>query len=590
MRKVIFQIILISAVLLTIGVACNGAGESTPPPIESEYFSFAVITDLHIGYGIPNYFPDYPTEVGKDWSDGIQGSPARNDGQKDSQTEILQGVVERIIEEKGRFNIKFVVVLGDISDTAEKSEFLRAREILNGLNNISIPYIPLIGNHDVWPYTQTEENFNPGDRNRHQTIADYALGDQFFEEIFWGGGNEKNLQLIKDLFGDSWQKSENPINDLPGVNHPVYLQNYGFSYGKITFITLDLAPRADPPLYRVDEPSARPGDWRGAFAVDHPQTIEFSQEYTKNHTSERNTVILFSHYPLGFGGMVKYVILEDYRWIYNFAGHQHTTEVQRPDASKFEILTEDIGEIKVLPLENRTGKPIRIVQVREDSIDYSVLFSKKNPISETPVITQIITPTPTPALTSTPEIPTPELETPTVLPTTTTAIAPTQTQTSMPETITPTTTPTVTPTPTPTPTLTPTPGKYLGITTYLTKDETPVTTEFIDIKVAMRVGVKYLLPLVDPDGNIFEISIKDIRKIKFEIIPYSQIQLWPMQFERVEDVPKIKVEVEYLDKSSYTYYTYATWWIYFWDEKGVEKGMHFCRVKEVEFYHPVLGE
>jgi len=56
-------------------------------------------------------------------------------------------------------------ISGDIADSAEKSEMLKAKKILdklkdpNGDGNLKdgIPYIPVFGNHDVWPYTEEKE-------------------------------------------------------------------------------------------------------------------------------------------------------------------------------------------------------------------------------------------------------------------------------------------------------------------------------------------------------------------------------------------------------------------------------------------------
>lgn len=349
-------------------------------------YSFVVITDLHIGYGIPNYYPEYQTRSGSTWLDGLRGSP----GENDSQAEILKAVVEKIIEQKNSYNIKFVVVLGDISDTAERSEFLTARAILNRLNDAGIAYIPLIGNHDTWPYTQPEDGFSPGDRSRHETIAGYAAGDYLFNDVFWGAENNGNIQLIKNLFGNSWQKAGVPVDDFPEVNHSVHLQNYGFSYQGITFVALDLAPRA--------EPLAKPGFPIGFVATDHEQTVEFARNYTRNYPPDNKTVILFSHYGLNpSASALKFVSFppeaylltspESYYTVYNFAGHRHvTSELGR------EISTEDTGEIPLFPGE-RTNAPIRIVQIRGNEIDYSTLLPKG--ISVPPTATPVPTPTPT---------------------------------------------------------------------------------------------------------------------------------------------------------------------------------------------------
>ena len=50
---------------------------------------------------------------------------------------------------------------------------------------------------------------------------------------------------------------------------------------------------------------------------------------------------------------------------------------------------------------NKIGKPIRIVQVKEDSIDYSVLLAKNALVLSTP--TPTVTPMPSPTITCPPE-------------------------------------------------------------------------------------------------------------------------------------------------------------------------------------------
>jgi len=116
----------------------------------NQKWSFAIITDLHIGFDIPDY-------------DGYSYNDASS-GQDYYLSKRLEAVIRRINELKDDYNIKFVAVLGDISDTAEYSELLKAREILGLLNDPNqdgdltdgIPYIPLIGNHDVWQWRQKQ--------------------------------------------------------------------------------------------------------------------------------------------------------------------------------------------------------------------------------------------------------------------------------------------------------------------------------------------------------------------------------------------------------------------------------------------------
>lgn len=134
-------------------------------------WSFAIITDIHIGWGYSDY-----------------GDPGYDDANLETAqnywlTERLKSVVERIVQTKNEKNVKFVVVLGDIADTAEKSEFLKAREILSILNDPNgdgditdgIPYIPVIGNHDIWSYTM-KQGIDPDERHEANVATAISKG------------------------------------------------------------------------------------------------------------------------------------------------------------------------------------------------------------------------------------------------------------------------------------------------------------------------------------------------------------------------------------------------------------------------------
>jgi len=96
-------------------------------------FNIAIITDTHIGQSA-NYNATYS-----------QGTPpaAGNDG---IEADYLRGIVKWINDNKDSYNIKFIIVTGDITDKASLWQFVKAKEILDQL---TIPYIPMMGNHDV---------------------------------------------------------------------------------------------------------------------------------------------------------------------------------------------------------------------------------------------------------------------------------------------------------------------------------------------------------------------------------------------------------------------------------------------------------
>jgi len=321
--------------------------EALPKP---EKWSFAIITDLHIGYDIPDY-------------DGYSYNDTST-GQDYYLVKRLEAIVQRINEIRNKYSIKFVTVLGDISDTAEYSELLKARDILNKLNdpngdgNLSdgIPYIPLIGNHDVWPYTQ-KEGIDPDERGKENWATidlDYPPdGDRYFEGIFWCSFNtlvesqeecltkNTNIQKIKEQL-KNWHKDENTF--FP------YLQNYAFSYKKINFIVLDYISEA-----RKKEPGYIGAE--GNPIVISPPNGSVAWFTNKLKEYEGQPIILLSHYPN--------LIDENKPVLSIFVGHIHRN---------FQIGFKTIITAAIIDgYEN----VIRIVQVKEvekpskEDIDYS---------------------------------------------------------------------------------------------------------------------------------------------------------------------------------------------------------------------------
>ncbi|HEX9896328.1 MAG TPA: SBBP repeat-containing protein [Dehalococcoidales bacterium] len=247
-------------------------------------WSFAVITDIHIGYCTPDYAGH---GFGSENTDPENSDPDNSDVTIVGQDYFLTArLTEAINWINAHYNdpdknIKFVVVDGDISDTAERSEYKKARDILNEL---SVPYFPLIGNHDIWPYI-VGPNQTPDDRRNplfKSPGSETNLGDKYFEEIFWGSDPEnKNLDKIQGLLGENGlvrQEGENGYEGAP------YYQNYAFSYGGINFIALDFEPR----------------HWRKSssgfnFGMPDESKTWFEQKLTQY---EKQRVIMLHHRPI----------------------------------------------------------------------------------------------------------------------------------------------------------------------------------------------------------------------------------------------------------------------------------------------------
>jgi parallel beta-helix repeat protein len=222
----------------------DGATSSTSTTIKVEPFSFAIITDLHIGRGYPDY-------------DGSGFDDDGYNGEEYYLTQRLRKVVNWINENKDKIqcdnatcSIKFLVVLGDIADSGEKSEFLKAKEILDQLQ---IPYVPVFGNHDVWPKTDL------GNR------AEFPLGVNYFEEVFFDE-NATNTKLLKEK--------------LNLTKEDFQYKNYLFKFGGISFIVLDFITRKDV-----------------GKATLHEQTMDWLKEKL-NELQGKEPIILFSHHPL----------------------------------------------------------------------------------------------------------------------------------------------------------------------------------------------------------------------------------------------------------------------------------------------------
>ncbi|MBU2574353.1 MAG: metallophosphoesterase [Elusimicrobia bacterium] len=196
--------------------------QTVPPVLRSSLnknlggagFTFVHLTDVHIGeaddggyhvdYGTPGYDDAPPA--------GDIGGPARR----------LRRIVNWINANRDAENIRFVIVTGDLTASAEKSQFLKAKEILDAL---TVPYVPMIGNHDIWPFTFDSE-------------APAPFGDRYFKDVF-----APTFDKLKTFFPE-WDDGTRLVpawNSEQKVES--WFQNYAFSYGGYHFTCLDFNSR-----------------------------------------------------------------------------------------------------------------------------------------------------------------------------------------------------------------------------------------------------------------------------------------------------------------------------------------------------------
>jgi hypothetical protein len=213
-------------------------------------FNVVQLTDLHIGreqgdYGTPGFANDRPLPAGQDGAsaDAVRREVAWINAHKDS--------------------IDFVVVTGDLTSGAERSEFLKAKEILDQLE---VPYVPMVGNHDIWPQTKKEKAATPD-------------GTRVFMEVF-----APVLERLKTQFPD-WEEGPGPATSPQSTP----FQDFTFTYKGVHMVCADLNSRH----HAFPQAGAKPG-------------VELSESWTwiKDHIrSRRQThpdqpMMMFQHQPL----------------------------------------------------------------------------------------------------------------------------------------------------------------------------------------------------------------------------------------------------------------------------------------------------
>lgn len=221
-------------------------------------FTFAHITDLHIGEGEK----DYGTEGYDDAPPAADsGVPARR----------LKEAVDWINANKDARNIAFVIVTGDITDSAEKSEFMKAKELLDAL---TIPYIPVPGNHDIWPYTAPAE-------------APAPLGDEYFKDIF-----APVFEGLKAKFS-GWDDGTRLTRTFDNEhNVHAYFQNFSFDYRGYRFLFADFNARAHAPVRKKGiGPEAELHDIEDG-------TMRWLRSRFEGYKGGPGRLLLFAHHPL----------------------------------------------------------------------------------------------------------------------------------------------------------------------------------------------------------------------------------------------------------------------------------------------------
>ncbi len=196
--------------------ACQGARA----PMDSEAadqercaFSFAILTDTHIGEGLGDY-------GAPGWDDAWNPAEA-----SESEAALIAAVEEINALVQAGDGPAFALVLGDLSDSGERSELERTRDILDAL---ALPWLPLLGNHDVWPYHWDAQAEAWGE-------AETPVGDALIWEVFEAAFARaaQDLPSLR-LTPAAWEPSLKA--DTPFVG-------FAFSHCGVRFVALDTSTR-----------------------------------------------------------------------------------------------------------------------------------------------------------------------------------------------------------------------------------------------------------------------------------------------------------------------------------------------------------
>lgn len=228
------------------------------------------------------------------------------------------------------------------------------------LDELVVPYAPLLGNHDVWPYVRTPDGETPF------IDAPEPFGDRAFEEVF-GAVLAAASETLPD-FSVAPMPGYDPEHDITSN-----FVNCAFDYGGLHFVCLDLVTRAHaPPEYPGVGPEADLHDFEGGT---WPWLLEYLHHLPANDASK---VLVFSHHPpvpAGFDSLSpeeyerftdEVVRREDGPEVLAFfAGHWHMDMVIR----------NLHGGVPIVITEAAKEVPrVRIVQMSSDgSIDFDTL-------------------------------------------------------------------------------------------------------------------------------------------------------------------------------------------------------------------------
>lgn len=207
----------------------------------------------------------------------------------------------------------FVVVLGDITESALAEQFVKAAQIFSRLN---APLISLIGNHDRWPYRQNKK------------------------KVVWQDDYLLTLSEFEDYLGHRWK-----FLLQPEAQEDSDLQNYAFVYKGVRFVIVDNVNRrkALPPFPGVS-----------SFSKLHKQSREWLEEQVLG--AREKTIVIFSHAPIKKRILKRLAKQKSFCEVVNISGHRHRKGKRGKENLRIRILGALYLQAQVIVGEIRVGE------------------------------------------------------------------------------------------------------------------------------------------------------------------------------------------------------------------------------------------
>lgn len=261
--------------------------------VGSYLYCFAIMTDLHIAEGkkkVLHYIGGEPYLLSDFGTEGYNDTD--NDPNETTfAIENNENIVAKINWWKNScgFPIKFVVCLGDITSTSERSEYQRAHKVLQELD---LPYIPILGNHDTWPYVGQWSYWPPPPTGAYiqQSPSTVKIGE-YFSNAF--RDRYDSLTYFSPIPNFQYAR-ECTIAVPSSESYRSYYLNSAFDYQGYHFICSDFNTRNEAAL---DGPGTSP-----CADVDKGQPWDYSwdwiHEEASSATTNKKKMVILNHHPL----------------------------------------------------------------------------------------------------------------------------------------------------------------------------------------------------------------------------------------------------------------------------------------------------